>query len=115
MFGLDLSRPGKNAQTKFQTFPGVDEAAGLTCAAGAALADRISQVTVTDEGALGVLTVPAQTDVWVQLALVHVCRKRGNQQNFNQDKAAWEFTNLLLILSAAESQIKTSPRSLARP
>lgn len=70
----------ENTKTKFRTFAGVHEAAGLTCAAGAALADRVSQVTVTDEGALGVLTVPAQTDVWVQLALVHVCAKQETRK-----------------------------------
>ena len=44
----------------------------LTCAAGGSLADRVSQVTVTDEGPLRVLTVPTQTDVWIQLALIHI-------------------------------------------
>lgn len=44
----------------------------LTCAASGSLAYRVSQVTVADEGSLGVLTVSAQTDVWVQLTLVHI-------------------------------------------
>ena len=46
--------------------------ASLTCAAGGSFAYRVSHVTVTDEGSLSVLTVPTQTDVWVQLALIHI-------------------------------------------
>lgn len=44
----------------------------LTCAARGSFADRVSQVTVTDEGSLRVLTVPTQTDVWIQLTLIHI-------------------------------------------
>lgn len=44
----------------------------FTCAAGRSLAHRVSQVAVTDEGSLSVLTVPTQADVWVQLTLVNI-------------------------------------------
>lgn len=44
-----------------------------TCAARRSLLDKVSHLTVTDEGAFGVLTVTMETDVWVQIALVHVC------------------------------------------
>lgn len=42
------------------------------CAACRALLDEVSQLTVTDEGALGVLTVAMETDVRVQITLVHI-------------------------------------------
>lgn len=41
-------------------------------AAGGALADGVAHFTVADEGAFGVFAVSAQTDVRVQLALVHI-------------------------------------------
>lgn len=44
----------------------------LTCATCGSLADRVTHITVTDEGSLRILAVPTQTDVWVQLTFVHV-------------------------------------------
>lgn len=44
-----------------------------TCAACGALVDKIAQLTVADEGAFGVLAVAVETDVWVQVTLVHIC------------------------------------------
>lgn len=43
-----------------------------TCAASGPLLDKVSQLTVADEGAFGVLTVTVETDVWVQVTLVHI-------------------------------------------
>lgn len=42
------------------------------CAARRSLAHRVSQFAVANERSLSVLAVPTQTDVWVQLALVHI-------------------------------------------
>lgn len=42
------------------------------CAACCSFAHRVSQLAVTDEGSLCVLTLPAKTDVRVQLALIHI-------------------------------------------
>lgn len=42
------------------------------CAACGSLLDKVSQLTVTDERAFGVLTVTMETDVWVQVTLVHI-------------------------------------------
>lgn len=44
----------------------------LTCAARGSLANRVTHLTVADEGASGVLTVSTQADVCVQLTLVHI-------------------------------------------
>lgn len=43
-----------------------------TCAARGSLLDKVSQLTVADEGAFGVLTVAVETDVRVQVTLVHI-------------------------------------------
>lgn len=43
-----------------------------TCAARGALIYKIAQLTVADEGAFGVLAVAMETDVWVQVTLVHI-------------------------------------------
>lgn len=43
-----------------------------TCAACGSFLDKVSQLTVADEGALGVLAVAVEADVWVQVALVHI-------------------------------------------
>lgn len=43
-----------------------------TCAARGSLLDKVSQLAVADEGALGVLAVAVEADVWVQVALVHI-------------------------------------------
>lgn len=42
------------------------------CAARGSLLDKVSQLTVADEGAFGVLTVTMETDVWVQITLVDI-------------------------------------------
>lgn len=47
-------------------------ACACTCAARGSLFDKVSQLTVADEGAFGVLAVAMETDVWVQIALVHI-------------------------------------------
>lgn len=44
----------------------------FTCAACRSLAHRVAHVTVAYEGALGVLAVPAQADIWVQFTLIHI-------------------------------------------
>lgn len=36
------------------------------------LLDKVSQLTVADEGAFGVLTVTMETDVRVQVTLIHI-------------------------------------------
>lgn len=61
------------------------EALGLcvTCAACGALPDGVTQVAVADEGASGVLALPTQADVWVELALINVFKtkwKRGEKR-----------------------------------
>lgn len=43
-----------------------------TCAACGSFLDKVSQLTVADEGALCVLAVAVEADVWVQVALVHI-------------------------------------------
>lgn len=43
-----------------------------TCAARGALVHKIAQLTVADEGAFGVLAVAVETDVRVQVTLVHI-------------------------------------------
>lgn len=42
------------------------------CAARGTLFDEVSQLTVADERALGVLTVTMETDVRVQVTLIHI-------------------------------------------
>lgn len=42
------------------------------CAAGSSLAYGVALVTMADEGSLAVLTIPTQTDVRVQLTLIHI-------------------------------------------
>lgn len=37
-----------------------------------ALLDKVTQLTVADEGAFGVLTVTMETDVRVQVTLIHI-------------------------------------------
>lgn len=46
--------------------------AGRTCAARGALVHKVAQLTVADEGAFGVLAVAVETDVRVQVTLVHI-------------------------------------------
>ena len=48
-----------------------------TCAACGSLLDKVSQLTVADEGAFGVLAVAVETDVWVQVTLVHIWGRQG--------------------------------------
>lgn len=48
-----------------------------TCAARGSLLDKVSQLTVADEGAFGVLAVAVETDVWVQVTLVHIWADGG--------------------------------------
>lgn len=48
-----------------------------TCAACGSLFDKVSQLTVADEGALGVLAVAVEADVWVQVTLVHIWADTG--------------------------------------
>ena len=43
-----------------------------TCTACRSLFDKVPQLTVADEGALGVLAVAMETDVWVEVTLVHI-------------------------------------------
>lgn len=43
-----------------------------TRAAGGAFLDEVAQLTVADEGTFGVLTVSMETDVRVQVTLIHV-------------------------------------------
>ncbi len=50
-----------------------------TCAARGSLLDKVSQLTVADEGAFGVLAVAVETDVWVQVTLVHIWADRHGQ------------------------------------
>lgn len=45
-----------------------------TCTAGRAFLHKVSQLAVTDERALCVLTITMQTDVGVQVALVDILR-----------------------------------------
>lgn len=42
------------------------------CATRGSLLDKVSQLTVADEGAFGVLTVTVETDVWVQITLIYI-------------------------------------------
>lgn len=44
----------------------------LTCTASRPFPDGEAEVTVTDERALCIFTLPAQTDVWIQLTLIHI-------------------------------------------
>lgn len=50
-----------------------------TCAARGSLLDKVSQLTVADERAFGVLAVAVETDVWVQVTLVHIWADRDTQ------------------------------------
>ncbi len=50
-----------------------------TCAARGSLFDKVSQLTVADEGAFGVLAVTVEADVWVQVTLVHIWAGRDGQ------------------------------------
>lgn len=50
-----------------------------TCAAGGSLLDKVSQLTVADERAFGVLAVAVETDVWVQVTLVHIWADRDGR------------------------------------
>lgn len=43
-----------------------------TCAARGSLLDKVSQLTVAYEGAFGVLAVAVETDVLVQITLIHI-------------------------------------------
>lgn len=53
-----------------------------TRASRGSLLDKVSKLTVTDEGAFGVLTVAVETNVWVQIALVHICACiNGHKEN----------------------------------
>lgn len=51
-----------------------------TCAARGSFLDKVSQLTVADEGALGVLAVAVEADVWVQVALVHIWPDQDTSQ-----------------------------------
>lgn len=54
---------------------GLSSGTGLcmcTCAARGSLLDKVSQLTVADEGAFRVLAVTVETDVLVQITLVHI-------------------------------------------
>lgn len=44
----------------------------FTRAAGGSFLDEVAQLTVADEGTFGVLTVSMETDVRVQVTLIHV-------------------------------------------
>lgn len=43
-----------------------------TCATRWSLFDKVSQLTVADEGAFRVLAVTVETDVWVQITFIHI-------------------------------------------
>lgn len=51
-----------------------------TCAARGSFLDKVSQLTVTDEGALRVLAVAVEADVWVQVALVYIWPDKDTSQ-----------------------------------
>ena len=54
-----------------------------TCAARGSLLDKVSQLTVADEGAFCVLTVAVETDVWVQVTLIHIYADQGRTDTDN--------------------------------
>lgn len=51
----------------------------LTRAACGSLPDDVTQLAVADKGTPCVLTVPVETDVGVQVTLVHVCGMAGEE------------------------------------
>lgn len=54
----------------------------VTCAACGALSDGVTQVTVADEGASGVLALPTQADVWAELTLINIFKTNQMGRGF---------------------------------
>ena len=56
-----------------------------TCAASGSFFDKVSQLTVADEGAFGVLTFTMETDVWVQITFIHIWADGDEQTQVTQE------------------------------